>query len=162
VTLVRGAELLTVRIGADLAEQRSEVRVTGYDAFGKAVIDERAGPDVIEAEASGGRTGPRLVEQALGSSASLRVREAALTSQEAQSWAKAEMLRRSRRFVRATGTTNGTPDMVVGSQVTLLQVGGPFEGPGYYVTSVRHTFDLQHGMRTHFTAERATLNEAGR
>jgi hypothetical protein len=41
-------------------------------------------------------------------------------------------------------------------------VGEPFEGAGYYVTSIRHTYDLTHGLRTCFTAERATLNEVSR
>lgn len=159
VTLVRGAELLSARFVADLAHQRSEVVVTGWDAGLKELIDERAGPDVVEAEVSGGRTGARLVASALGESTTLRVREAALSSKEAASWARAEMLRRGRRFVTVSGTTNGTPDLVVGSRLTLGLVGGPFEGQGYYVCHVRHTFDLKQGFRTRFEAERATLNE---
>jgi phage protein D len=159
VTLVRGRDLLSVRLLADLAHQRSEVAVTGYDAAGMRAIDERAGPDVVEAEVTGGRTGARLVARALGESTTLRVREAALTAEEASAWARAEMLRRGRRFVTVTGTTNGSPDLVVGSRVTLELVGAPFEGAGYYITRVRHTFDLRHGFRTRFEAERATLNE---
>jgi phage protein D len=159
VTLVRGSELLSARLVADLAHQRSEVVVTGWDAGLKELIDERAGPDVVEAEVSGGRTGARLVSTALGDSTTLRVREAALTAEEADAWARAEMLRRGRRFVCVTGTTNGTPDLVVGSRLTLRLVGGPFEGAGYYVSQVRHTFDLRYGFRTRFEAERATLNE---
>jgi uncharacterized protein len=159
VTLVRGAELLCARIVADLAHQRSEVVVTGWDAGLKELIDERAGPDVVEAEVTGGRIGARLVATALGDSTTLRVREAALTAEEAGAWARAEMLRRGRRFVCVTGTTNGTPDLVVGSRLTLRLVGEPFEGDGYYVSHVRHTFDLRQGFRTRFEAERATLNE---
>jgi hypothetical protein len=49
--------------------------------------------------------------------------------------------------------------MLVGSRLTLRMVGEPFEGEGYYVTSVRHRFDLRTGLRTEFTAQRATLNE---
>ena len=70
------------------------------------------------------------------------------------------MLRRARTFVTVVATTNGTPDMEVGSIATLQRVGAPFEGGGYYVTKVRHTYDLVDGHRTHFEAERATLNEA--
>jgi phage protein D len=162
ITLVRGAELLSVRLCADLSDQRSTVTVTGYDAQDKGVIDERAEADVVEGETSGGRCGARLVEQALGTAATLRVREAALTSEEAQAWARAEMLRRGRAFVRVSGTTIGTPDLMVGSRLTLQQVGEPFEGEGYYVTSIRHSFDLTRGLRTWFTAERATLNEVSR
>ncbi len=160
VTLVQGDHLLSVRLCADLAHQRSQVRVTGYDAGARGVIDEQAGPETVESEVSGGRTGPRLVEQALGASSTLRVREVALTGAEARAWAEAEMLRRGRRFVTVSGMTRGTPDLVVGSQLRLEQVGAAFEGDGYYVTRVRHTFDLTRGLRTWFEAERATVNAA--
>jgi uncharacterized protein len=159
VALVHGGELISVRLCADLAHQRSEVAVSGYDAEKREVIDERAGPDVVDAEVSGGRTGARAVASAFANSGTRRVREAALTSDEAAGWAKAEMLRRGRRFVTATGTTTGTLDMTVGSRLTLQQVGAPLDGDGYYVTRVRHTFDLRRGLRTRFEAERATLNE---
>ncbi len=158
LTLVQGNHLLSVRLRADLAHQRSEVHVTGYDASVKDVIDAQAGPEVIDAEIAGGRTGPRVVGLALGGSTTLRVRESPLNSAEASAWANAEMLHRSRRFVCVTGTTRGSPDMVVGSQLTLQQVGAPFEGGGYYVTRVRHTVDLVRGLRTCFEAERATVN----
>jgi phage protein D len=49
--------------------------------------------------------------------------------------------------------------MVVGSRLRLELVGPPFEGDGYYVTKVAHTFDRTAGFRTRFEAERATLNE---
>jgi len=159
LTLVQGNHLLSARLSADLAHQRSEVVVTGYDADAKDVIDERAGPEAVDAEVSAGRTGARVIEKALGASTALRVREAALTAAEASAWAKAEMLRRSRRFVTVTGLTRGSPDMVVGSILRLELVGAPFEGEGYYVTRVRHTFDHQRGLRTRFEAERATVNE---
>lgn len=159
LTLVQGNELLTSRVIADLAHQRSEVIVTGYDASAKDVINERAGPDTISAEVSGGRTGPQIVERALGASSSIRVREAALTGREASAWAKAEMLRRARGFVTLAGVARGSPDMVVGSILRIEQIGAPFAGDGYYVTHVCHTFDLVQGLRTRFEAERSVVNE---
>jgi phage protein D len=48
---------------------------------------------------------------------------------------------------------------VVGSKVELQRVGKPFEGEGYYVTRVCHSYDLEKGFRTRFEAERATLQE---
>jgi len=159
LTLVKGAELLSACFTADLSRQRSEVHVTGYDADQKQIVDERAGPDVVRAEAPGGRTGADLVGRVFGSATTLRVREAALNSEEAGSWARAEMLRRGRAFVTVQGQTNGTADLVVGSGLTLDGVGEPFQGGGYYATHVRHTFDRTHGFRTRFEAERATLNE---
>ena len=87
------------------------------------------------------------------------MRAVPLNDQEATAWAKAEMLRRCRAFVTAVGTTNGSADMVVGSQLTLERVGGPFNGAGYYVTFVHHSWDRTNGFRTRFVAERPTVNQ---
>ena len=159
LSLIQGRELLSARVLADLAHQRSEVIVTGYDASAKDVVDQRAGSDTIKAEVAAGRTGPEILTKALGSSSSIRVREAALNRAEASAWAKAEMLRRARAFVTAAGVTTGSPDMVVGSVLRLQLIGAPFDGDGYYVTRVCHTYDHVQGLRTRFEAERATLNE---
>jgi predicted nucleic acid-binding Zn ribbon protein len=48
---------------------------------------------------------------------------------------------------------------VVGSRLTLSRVGPPFEGDGYYVTHVRHSYDTIRKLRTRFEAERSTVNE---
>jgi uncharacterized protein len=160
MTLVQGAHLISVQVRADLAHQRTTVKVSGYDASARDTIDEAAGSDVIQAEISGGRTGPAVLAQAFGERVSYRVRENPRVGDEAIAWAKAEMLRRCRGFVTAVGTTDGSPDMVVGSTLHLDRVGAPFNGDGYYVTRVSHTYDLTSGHRTHFEAERATVNEA--
>jgi uncharacterized protein len=158
LTLVQGRELIAARIRADLAHQRTTVKVSGYDASQRAQIEQEAGGDAIQAEAAGGRTGPDVLQQALGDRVSHRVREVPLVDGEAGDWARAEMLRRSRGFVTIAGTTNGSPDMIVGSKLTLQDVGAPFEGGEYYVTRVAQTFDLENGHRTHFDAERPTVS----
>jgi len=166
ITLVQGGDdpaiagcgLLDVQLRADLAHQRTKVRTSGYDASARDAIDEEAGADVVQAEISGGRTGPQILQQAFGERVSYRVRENPLVAGEAGDWARAEMLRRCRSFVTAIGTTNGTPDMVVGSRLTLQGVGAPFEGDGYTAVRVCHTYDLKSGHRTHFEAQRATIN----
>jgi phage protein D len=159
LTLVQGNHLISLRARADLAHQRTKVKVSGYDASQRERIEEEASEEAIRAEVSGGLTGPALLQRAFGERVSHRVREAPLNSTEASDWVRAEMLRRSRGFVTVTGTTRGSADMVVSSKLTLSRAGHPFEGPGYYVTRVCHTFDLKNGFRTHFEAERATLQE---
>jgi uncharacterized protein len=156
--LVRGGDLLSIRLLADLAHQRSEVLVSGYDAAAASVIDERVGNEVIAAEVTQGRTGPQLVATALGGSRAIRFREVAQSADQARAWARAEMLRRARAFVKVQGQTRGSPDMMVGSIVELQDVGKPFEGGGYYVTHICHTYDHASGLRTRFEAERGTLN----
>ena len=159
VELVQGNQLITVQARADLAHQRTSVKVSGYDAAAREGVTEEAGPEVVNVEISGGKTGPAVLQSAFGERVSYRVREVPLVSGEASAWARAEMLRRSRGFVVVSGITNGTPDLVVGSRLTLSRMGRPFEGSGYYTTSVCHTYDALNGHRTRFTAERATIQE---
>jgi phage protein D len=158
LTLVKGGDLLSVRLLADLAHQRSEVLVSGYDAAAASVIDERVGNEVIAAEVTQGRTGPQVVAKALGGGRAIRFREVAQSSEQARAWARAEMLRRARAFVTVQGLTRGNPEMVVGSIVELQDVGRPFDGGGYYVTHICHTYDHASGLRTRFEAERGTMN----
>lgn len=167
VQLVRGGHLLSVRLLADLAHQRSEVHVTGFDSAAAKVIDERAGNEVVVAESSSGRTGPQVVAMALGPSRerppkpwplTFRFRDVAQSGEQARAWARAEMLRRARAFVTVEALTRGSPELVVGSIVELQDVGQPFSGGGYYVTRVCHTFDHTAGLRTRFAAERSTVN----
>jgi uncharacterized protein len=160
LTLVQGRDLIDVRVRADLADQRTKVVSSGFDAGARDTINEDAGSDAIAAEISGGRTGPAVLSHAFGDRVSYRVRETPLASGEASAWARADMLRRSRGFVTAIGTTDGTADMIVGSTLNLDRVGGPFNGDGYYVVQLTHTYDLTNGFRTHFEAQRATINEA--
>jgi phage protein D len=159
IELVQGNTLIAVEARADLAHQRTKITVSGYDASSRDVISEDAGSSVVAAEVTTGRTGVAVMQQAFGARVSYRVREVPLTTDEATAFAKAEMLRRARAFVTVTGMTSGTAEMVVGSQISLQRVGTPFEGGGYYATHVRHTWDLTDGFRTHFTAERATIQE---
>jgi phage protein D len=161
LSLVMGDDLLEAQLRADLAHQRTAVKVSGYDATQRDSISEEAGSDAIQAEISGGRTGSAVLQQTFGERVSFRVRGDPLVAGEAQAWARAEMLRRARGFVTVSGMTNGTADMVVGSKLSLDRVGAPFAGDGYYVTRVCHTYDLVDGFRTHFEAERPTVNESG-
>lgn len=159
VTLTRGNELLAVSVRADLAHQCSSVQVSGYDARQREKIEASAPASTIQAEVSAGRTGPQTLTRAFGDLPGRKVRDVPVVEAEATAFAKAEMLRRSRRFVTVAGVTSGTPEMVVGSAVTLSRCGKPFDGGGYYVTRVNHQFDLAHGFRTGFDAERPTVNE---
>jgi len=158
VTLTRGNELLSVTARADLAHQCSSVSVSGYDASTRETVDANAPASTIQAEISGGKTGPETLRRAFGELPGRRVRDVPFVAAEATAFAKAEMLRRARRFVSVSGTTNGTPQLVVGSKVTIARCGKAFDGAGYYVTRVHHGFDLSRGLRTHFEAERPVVN----
>jgi len=160
ITLVQGNHIISATARADLAHQRTKVKVSGYDATSREGITEEAGSEAVEAEVSGGLTGAAILERAFGERVSYRVRETPIEGGEASAWARAEMLRRARAFVTVSGVTRGTPDMAVGSRLNLERMGRPFDGSGYYVTRVCHTYDAVNGYRTHFNAERATIQEA--
>jgi hypothetical protein len=64
------------------------------------------------------------------------------------------VVKKAQAFVLATGLTSGWPDFGIGSDLRLEHIGASFSGDGYRVTRVGHTFDLEHGLRSTFTAER--------
>jgi phage protein D len=157
ITLTQGSNLVAASVRADLAHQCTAVSVSGYDAQQRDRVDVEGSSSVVSAEASGGRTGPDVLQQAFGELAGRQTRMVPFLDAEARAFAEAEMLRRARGFVTVEGTTDGSPEMVVGSRVTLARVGKPFDGNGYYVTRFHHTYDLARGHRTHFRAERPTV-----
>jgi phage protein D len=159
--LARGGDLLELVIRADLAHQRTAVRVRGWDANRAEAFESVAEGSLIRDElgSNGGRTGPELLTQTFGDRGSVRVREVAHDEDQGRAIAEAELRRRARSFVSVSGLTRGSARMIVGSRLSFDYVGPLFEGEGYYVTEVCHTYDREHGFRTRFDAERATLNE---
>ncbi|MFC4065964.1 phage late control D family protein [Actinoplanes subglobosus] len=152
--LVQGNELIEVHCRADLAHQRADVRMLGWDDDTAAGVDETAGQDVVAAEATGGRTGPSIAAKVFRGPHLTRSRRDTPAAGTAEAYARAEMLRRARGFVTVDGTTSGTPDLVPGAHLDLRRVGRPFEGDGYRVVHCRHSYDPSIGYRTAFRAER--------
>jgi len=157
LTLIQGNSLVQVRLRADLAHQRSEVAVGGWDDAQADALDEQATSSEVAAEAQGQTHGLTVLQRAFGERSSHRVRDVPLKGEEARAWAKASMLTRARRFVTAQGVADGLAQIQVGSLLRLERVSPAFEGDGYYVTQVRHVYDLGTGYRTHFEAERAWI-----
>src|SRR5262249_27237544 len=52
ITLVRGNELMSITVGADLAHQRTTVKVSGFSAPDRDKIERQAENSAIQAEAS--------------------------------------------------------------------------------------------------------------
>ena len=157
VTLIQGSNLHQVHLAADLAHQRSSVTVGGFDDAEQDPIDEDAASDAVNAEAQGHTHGIQVLERAFAARKSYRVREVPLKGAEATALARAALLGRARRFVTACGVADGSTAIKVGSLLRLERVSPMFEGDGYYVTRVRHQFDLTNGYRTHFEAERVWI-----
>jgi phage protein D len=161
LALVMGNDLLALDIDADLAHQRSRVAISGFDASAKDSVHEEADEAELAGLAAGGTSGAKALNQAFGERATQRLHDTPLNSEQARSRARAEMQARARRFVRARGLTTGSATMQVGSMLKLERVGALFEGPGYVVTELTHTYDLQHGLRTAFVAERGCILHGG-
>ncbi len=152
--LTRQNELLNVHVNADLAHQRSEVRVHGWSVRNKEAIHATANAETVRGEAeNAGRVGAEILSQIHPETTEELHLEIPATVDEAQQLADAKMLRRSRRFITARGVTSGTPRLAPGHKVDLVDLGDWFSGI-YHITSVRHTFDTKSGFQTHFLAER--------
>jgi phage protein D len=137
---------------ADLAHQRTAVRVSGWDVGGKEAIDVEVGSSAIQAELNGRRAGGAVL-QALAPRTERVALSVPLSRQEAQAMAEARYRARARSFVRGQGMVEGSARLRVGTTVDLQNVGPYFDGP-YYVTLARHSFDLLYGYRTVFQVER--------
>jgi phage protein D len=154
VTLIQGSNLFEIRLSADLAHQRSAVVVGGFDEVDQDAIDEEAGREAVAAEAQGNTHGVDVLERAFAARTSYRVREVPVDDAGAAALARAALLGRARRFVTAVGVADGSTAIRVGARLRLERVSPMFEGDDYYVTRVRHQFDVSNGYRTHFEAER--------
>lgn len=154
VALVQGSQLHRLRVAADLTDQVTEVEVTGFDALaGRGITglcrDTAFGP-------GRGRNGPGLLREAFGERRQHSAHRLACTQAEADALARAEMERRTRRFVRVEGTCEGNPALRVGTHLDL-QGAGPRWSNRYCVTGCTHRYDMRAGYETQFQAEGAFL-----
>ncbi|GAA2124556.1 phage late control D family protein [Nocardioides bigeumensis] len=156
VVLGNQQNLLEASLFADLAAQRTEVQVHGWDPSTKERLDERATGDVVKAEASGDKVGPDVLERAFGRRVETIAHQVPLGPDEARALAKSQMLERARRFVTGEILAVGDARIAVGGTVDLSGVGAPFSGV-YYVVEARHLFDLVGGYRTLAKVERGEL-----
>lgn len=148
-----GQNLIEFTVLADLAHQRTSVRVSGWDVSGKTAIDEEAGESLISGELDGKRSGSSVLAQALSQRKERIATSMPLSSAEAQKIAAAHYRNRARGFLRGSGVVDGNAKLRVGSKVDLKGLGPFFDGR-YAVTLARHTFTLSDGYRTTFEVER--------
>lgn len=148
-----GQDLIEFTVLADLAHQRTSVRVSGWDVSGKSAIDEEAGESTISGELNGKRSGSSILAQVLAQRRERIVTATPLSSTEAQKIAAARYRHKARRFLRGAGVIDGNAKVRVGAKVDLQGLGPLFDGQ-YDVTLARHSFTLNEGYRTTFEVER--------
>jgi phage protein D len=159
VRLGHGNELREVVVLADLAGQRTDVTVSGWDVAGKQALTASADRSTVAGELAGGTAGADVLAGALGTRRERVVQTVPVTSDEARSRAEALYRRIARRFVVARGVADPSPELRVGARVTLDGLGDLFSGD-YYLSEVSHLFDDEQGLRTEFVGERAGLGGA--
>jgi phage protein D len=149
-------ELRRMAVMADLAGQRTEVGVSGWDVAGKAALTERATDSVVQGELENGDSGAAILQRAFGARKETVQQTVPVTGGEARARAEAAFRQRARRFVSGRGVAATTPDLRVGALAQLSGLGPLFSGR-FYVTEVRHLFDTRHGLRSELSVERPGL-----
>ena len=156
VTLTYNADLHEVSILADLARQRSTVVVAGWDVAGKEAIAAEASVSAIQSELGDDTSGIDLLEGAFAARTDTIVHTSPATTAAAQAQADMALRTSARRFVTATGLTEGDARLRAGTRVRLAGLGAGFNGL-YTLVEVEHAFDGQRGYQARFRAERPGL-----
>ena len=149
------ADILSLKcahVSADLAQQTTEVTVSGWDPEqGQRVTGRSTGAN-LRGDASQGSTGAQLLEH-VNIRRAEHVGHLAITSEtEATAIADAAFDCRARKFVCLDGTAQGDPRIRVGATVDVRGLGPRFDNK-YYVTTACHRWDRRRGYEVDFEAE---------
>lgn len=148
------SQLQEVRVLADLAHQVTKVTYTGWDASqGQKISVNSQG---VHLSPGSGRKGSELLPNAIGQRSEHLAHLAAKNQSEAQALVDTSFDRRARRFMLATGTTEGNPALRVGTHLKLTGLGPRFSNT-YYVIYTNHRYNTDDGYLTEFRAECAYM-----
>jgi hypothetical protein len=153
-----GGELREVTVTADLAGQRTSVKVNGWDISGKSAMTYEANDQVISGELGSDTSGISILKSAFGDRKEALAHTVPLSSREAQTEAEAVMRMTARRFVIAHGITQADAKLRVGTYIDMQGLGPLFSGK-YYLCHVKHVFEGTQGFVTEFSAERAGIGK---
>ena len=151
--LVHGARLRSFSVCADLAHQRTAVRCTGWNVASKQAIAAEATASAVSSEASGGMSGPDVLQQAVGARKDTFAHAVPFDDGAARGWAEAHLRATARRFLRGRGLSDADARIRVGRKLKLEGLGSLFSGT-YGVVEACHRFDLGQGLWTEFVVER--------
>jgi phage protein D len=147
-------KLRRARVCADLAHQVTKVQLSTWDYHQGSVAsatrdDNPPGP-------GSGQAGADLLRDAFGERAEQVANVSVRDSAEAQAVVDADWDQRSRRFVTLHGTSEGNPNLRVGSHLNVSGLGDRFSNT-YYVVATTHRYTQESGYETDFTAQCAHL-----
>lgn len=155
VTLLWGRTLLNFKPEVNLAAQVTQVEVYGWNSdnkqpiVGKAAAGEETGRD------PGRRSGGQRLQQALGRSVVLQVRQPVFTEAEATRRAKAILNDHAKKFLTGDAESIGVPDLRPDRNITLGNLGEPFSKT-YYIQQTVHKVDSS-GYRTRIKLKETSL-----
>jgi phage protein D len=152
IDLELGAELASFRVLADLAHQVSSLRVQGWDQLqGEAAVG------LAQGSAAGGvpgTDGAAVLVDTLGPGEWQGARSGVADQTAAGHLAHSYYRERTGRFITATGSGPGLPQLWASRRVTVRGLGDWFDGD-YQLRGVLHHFDAEAGYRTDLAAERS-------
>lgn len=153
ITLSRASDLLSVEIQADLAHQRTSVKVGGWSVADRDGVTSEATDSALGSETRDGESGASILRQKFGARPETLAHTLAGSGEATRAEAEALMRTLARRFVVADGVTQGDPRIRVGQRVDLRGVSSLFEGV-YAVVATELRCDTAAGVTTSFQAER--------
>lgn len=142
--------LIAVRMLADLADQVTDVTISGWDPAASASFEVTG--EARDLGPGRGRTGAAILGEAMAARHEHAGAQSVQDRTEAQALAEAAASRRARRFVSVEGRATGDPRLRVGTRVAIAGTGPRFDNT-YYVTHAQHRYDRQEGYVTEFRAE---------
>ncbi len=154
--LTQGGALRRFNVCADLAQQRTALGVAGWDVAGKQALSEVATSSAVASEASGGDSGPQLLQSAFGERKDQVSHRLPFDQAGARAEAEAQLRLLARRFVRGRGEAEANSALRAGRTVDIDGLGPLFDG-AYGITDTLLRFDADRGLRTEFGVERAWL-----
>jgi len=152
-SLSYGRELRSMTVLADLAGQRSDVTVSGWNVATKAAISETAGDGVLGSELGSDTSGASILATAFSTRHENVSHAIPLSTDEAQARSQALYRQAARRFVRAHCTAQTNSKLRVGTHVTIDGLGDLFTGLYYIVHSVLE-YNRKSGLLSNLILER--------
>jgi uncharacterized protein len=141
---------------ADLAHQRTHLKVAGWDISAKEKLEVEAAQSAIQSELQGGMGGGQILQDSFGERKETITHLTPMSEEETRSLAEANYRTIARQFVTGCGLAEGDARLKAGANVTINGVGTLFNG-SYYVNSVQHMFSPDSGYKTRFCVERPAI-----
>lgn len=158
IELSWAGKLREFEVNADLANQRTELTASGWNAADKQVAKASANEQAVSSELNGASSGISVLNQAFGARKDTLAHNTASTDEEARAHAEAALRHLARRFLVGRGVAETQDTLRVGAKLKIKGTGPLFEGE-YFVTDVHHRFDASRGLVTEFCCDRPGIGQ---